>query len=394
MATPRVLHAPIRLRTITLERVEEVRAIWSRWDELAVLAAQPFCAPAWMMSWWEHVAPPGARLRVMAMFEDEQLVALAPFFADRGMGGVRRYRLLGASTSAPLDILARTGIEPEVAAALVDTLRDADPRPDVLMFEGMPATSPWTKLLGERWPGLRACPQYTQPSPYIELGDSTYEHWFQSRTSHFRSNLRRGLREMDKVGASVRLSTRSELARDLATFGHLHRTRWSKRGEAGAVDARIERMLQRAGEQLIDAGRFHVWSMQVDGRDISSHIFLAAGGSTSYWLGGFDRDGAGVRQPAVMTIRAAIERAFQSDATIFDLGPGAQTYKYSFARLERSIEWVLLIPRGWRSLPARAQMLRPRARILLAQRLTPGAKRVVRRLLAWKGALRRKQATP
>jgi CelD/BcsL family acetyltransferase involved in cellulose biosynthesis len=383
------------LRSVTLSQADQVRAVWSQWDALAVRAAKPFCAPAWMMAWWEHVAPPDAKLRVSAMYDGDDLVAIAPFFMDRGLGGVRRYRLLGAGTSAPIDILASDGTERAVAAALVKTLSETAPRPDVVMFEGIPTASPWTALLCELWPRLRVRSQYSQPSPFIEVQGTTYDQWFTSRSASFRSSLRRGLRAIEEVGGSERHSANAtELAQDLEAFARLHRTRWSKRGEAGAVDARVERMLMAAGTQLIEDGRFQLWTMRVNDRDISAHIFVAAGGTTSYWLGGFDKDGAGVRQPAIMTIRSAVEHAFRSGITILDLGPGAQTYKYSFARLERSIDWVLLIPPGWRSLPARAQMVRPRARILLAQRLTPSAKRVVRRLLAWKGALQRKKYSP
>jgi len=86
-----------------------------------------------------------------------------------------------------------------------------------------------------------------------------------------------------------------------------------------------------------------------------------------------------------------VEHAFHSGGQVLDLGPGAQPYKYNFSRDEVSVEWTLMIPRGWRSLLARAQMARPRARIVLAQRLSPAAKRVIRRVLGWKGALRRKK---
>jgi len=377
------------LRSVVLEHPSQVSPLWSPWDNLAIASARPYCAPAWMMAWWKHVAPPHALLRVSALFDGDELVAIAPFFADRGFGGLCRYRLLGARTCAPLDILARRGTERAVVEALIATFATAQPRPDVIMLEGVPGSSPWIELLRHAWAGLRVRPQYSQPAPRIELSESAYDDWFKSRSAHFRSNLRRGQRELQKLGAVTKLSVAGdEVQRDIEAFGRLHRARWKRRGESGAVDARVERMLVDAAEHLTPSGRLQVWTTRVGDQDVSAQVFVAAGGTTAYWLGGFDNSTVKIHQPAVMTLLCAVEHAFRRRGLLVDLGPGAQNYKYDFASSEVAIDWLLLIPRGWRSLLARPQMLRPRARIFLAQRVGPRAKRVVRRLLAMRGALR------
>jgi hypothetical protein len=103
-------------RNVILVSEEQIESIWAQWDELAVLTSSPYCCPAWMMAWWRHVAPSTAQLRVVAVFDGADLLGVAPFFVDRGLGGVRRYRLLGAGTSAPLGIIARSGAERMVAS--------------------------------------------------------------------------------------------------------------------------------------------------------------------------------------------------------------------------------------------------------------------------------------
>jgi hypothetical protein len=35
------------------------------WDELAVAAGRPYCAPAWMLAWWRALVPAGSELRVV-----------------------------------------------------------------------------------------------------------------------------------------------------------------------------------------------------------------------------------------------------------------------------------------------------------------------------------------
>jgi CelD/BcsL family acetyltransferase involved in cellulose biosynthesis len=384
---------PALLSSITIDDAAQAQAVWSQWDELAVLTSKPYCSPAWMMSWWEHVAPPSALLRIIAVFDGEDVVGIAPFFADRGPGGVRRYRLLGAGTCAPLDVLAQPGMERAVGTAIARRLAEADPSPDVIMLEGLPGSSPWPELLGDVWPGrgsLSIRRQFSQPAPFVELRGGTYDAWLGAKTSIARRKIRQEVKALHHHGATVRLTTNpEELARDLEAFAALHRVRWDKWGGSGVLDARVERMLAQVGARLIGEGRFRLWSIDLDGRTISSHLFLVAGGEVSYWLGGFDDQDTRIRRPAIMTIRSALEHAFSVGDHRVDLGPGGQSYKYEFSQTASSVEWILLIRPGWRSLLARAQLARLRARIVLAQRLPPRAKRLVRRALAWRPALRR-----
>jgi CelD/BcsL family acetyltransferase involved in cellulose biosynthesis len=389
---------PLALRCVSVEHPGQARAVWSQWDGLAVLTSKPYCSPEWMMAWWEHVAPPGALLRITAVFGGEELVGIAPFFVDRGLGGVRRYRLLGAGTCAPVDLLARPGLERAVGAVIARALAEADPSPDVLVLEGVPGGSPWPGLLRDAWPArgrLSLRRQFSQPAPFVDLRAGTYESWLGSKTSIARRKIRQEVKAMQQQGATVRLSrNQEELARDLGAFAELHRARWRKRGGSGVLDARVERMLAAAGSRLIERGRFRLWSMDLDGRTISSHLFVVAGGDAAYWLGGFDERETRIRRPGMMIIRSALEHAFGAGDQRFDLGPGGQPYKYEFAQNANSVDWILLIPRGRRSLLARAQLAPLRARILTAQRLSPGAKRMVRRVLEWRPAWPRRRRAP
>lgn len=372
------------LRSVIVGESEQARTLWRQWDELTVSRSRPYCSPAWMMAWWDHVAPPGAQLRLNAVFDGEQLVGVAPFFADRGPGGVRRYRLLGAGTSAPLDILAQPGMEQAAAMAMARSLSEADPSPDVIMLEGVAGDSPWPGLLCDLWPdsgSLCLRKQFSQPVPFIDLHGTTYDGWVAAKSSSARRKLRKDVKVLQELGVTVRPSRNAEeLQRDLEALATLHSARWRKRGGSGVLDERVERMLAQAGRQLIDQGRFRVWSMELEGRTISAHLFVVAGGRVSYWLGGFDERETRIRQPGILTVRSALEHAFGAGASILDLGPGGQPYKYEFTQCASTAEWMLLIPRGRRSLLARAQMAPLRARMIMAQRLSPRAKRVVRRI--------------
>lgn len=374
------------LHGVTYDRLETLGAIRAAWDDLAVRLSRPYCAPAWMLAWWKHVAPPSARLRVRALFDGNELVGVAPFFADRGVAALTRYRLLAAGTSSPLDILAREGMEDAVADDASRFLAGATPTPGTIMLEGLRAPSPWPELLAEHWP-RGAAPtvsrQYTQPAPYLRLGGAGRERWLAAQSAHARHRLRRDRRAVETAGATIRLSANDdELARDLGALARLHYARWRARGGSSALDAGIERMLLEAGRELLPLGRFQLWALELDARVISAHLLVGAGNETAYAIGGFDEEEPRIRRPAVTTLVFAVEHAFETGDGVLDFGPGAQRYKYELASDDQALEWVLLVPHGWRSGLAHAQLARQRARQLLAQRLPPGAKRIVRRALA------------
>ncbi len=88
----------------------DLGAIEDAWDELAVANRLPLMAPACVMAWWRHMAPPSAQLRALAVHDDGALIGLAPFYADldKPRGRVD-YRLPGIQLAARLAPLALDG---------------------------------------------------------------------------------------------------------------------------------------------------------------------------------------------------------------------------------------------------------------------------------------------
>ena len=90
-----------------IDDVDSLERYRPAWDELAVELSQPYCAPAWTLAWWHHAAPPSTRLRVIVIRDGEDLVGIAPFYADRWGAGLQRYSLLAAESCWRLEPLAR-----------------------------------------------------------------------------------------------------------------------------------------------------------------------------------------------------------------------------------------------------------------------------------------------
>jgi CelD/BcsL family acetyltransferase involved in cellulose biosynthesis len=368
---------------LTAQLIDDASALEAHgreWDRLAVDAGRPYCAPGWMLAWWRAAAPEHARLRAVVVCDGEQLAGVAPFWIDRAAPGLVRYRLLGAELSARVEPLAAAGRERDVAAAVADELASAEP--GYLRFEGLSRESEWPELVAGAWGGGRAWlhRELPIPAPKVELGDSTFEAWFAGRSSNFRQQVRRKRRKLDSAGAVFRRAGQDELERDLQAFARLHHERWDWRGGSSALNPGIERMLLEAGRGLVDENRFRLYSIEIEGEIVSSHLFVAAGREVSYWNGGFDARWH-AHSPSLHSILQALEEALELGEGRLDLGPGGQEYKYRLADGEDQLEWHTLVPPGPRYALARARLAPYQAKWALSRRLSAEHKEKLKRLL-------------
>jgi len=329
------------------------------WDELAQAASLPLCAPGWMLSWWRHMAPEGSELRVIAVRDGEALVALAPWFAGRGPRGRVDMRFLGAQISDRVDVLCRPGREREAAAAIRRAIAAVRPRPDLIAFEAVPASSRWTRTLASGAAGRARLTRYRNsvlPAPTVTLpGDGGFEGWMAGRSSNFRSQMRRMRRKLESGGGTVRmLRDPAEMSRGIGSLLALHRERWSGRGESGLARQGVPGLLVDAAAAL-GPDRLRLWVAEIDGEPISVQLFIAAGTEIKYWNGGWAEAHAALK-PSMLTILAAIEDAIGRGERRMDLGVGTHEYKLRFADGEDQITWGGVIARNHRWPATRAEL--------------------------------------
>ncbi len=360
-----------------------LEALTPEWDALAVSNKRPTCSPAWMLGWLRHLAPAGACARVVAVRDEQELIGLAPFFVQEELRGRTDYRMMGESLprTAPL---ACPGREWEVAQAIGATLTEAIPRADVLALENGPVASPWPAALRDTWPGSvrPIARQYlVQESHTISLSAASFDAWLEGKSSNFRSQMRRMRRQFASAGGIARTSTAATLERDVDAFLRLHAGRWEGRGQSSIV-ARGEEMRKLfldAGHMHVEAHRFRLCMLEIEGEPISAQLFSESGGETLYFNGGWDERFAKLK-PAMLGILYAIEDAFARGDERIDLAPGGQQYKLRFADGNDPVAWTILMTPGWR-LPLTAARLTP----MLAQEAARG---VAKRSLSEQGAAR------
>ena len=375
----------------TLTTLDEIEPWRAAWDDLAVRTERPFCSPAWMLTWWRYAAPAGGRLRVIVAREGPRLVGVAPLFVVRGRGRPSRYRVLGAGTGMRAEPLAHPGEEARAGAAFARALGAASPRPGLILFEGVPTSSPWPRLLAAALPGHRGPWTHvdvTRPAPTLRLTGRTFDEWLAGQSRNFRGQMRRARRQLDEAGAVIRVADSEGVGmeRDIRAFARLHHARWDWRGGSAVLDARIERMLVEAASRLGPL-RFRLWLIEVEGLAISAHLFVCAGGEVAYWLGGFDEAWARQR-PAMVALLRSVEHAFASGDHRVDFGGGDQPYKYRFADGEDLLAWVTLVPRDRRYLAARAGLLPRQAYRMLSDRLSEDAQERIRTIASTLGPRR------
>ncbi|GAC1318382.1 MAG: hypothetical protein NVSMB25_07780 [Thermoleophilaceae bacterium] len=353
------------------------------WDQLAVDAGRPYCAPGWLLSWWSHARPPGAVLRVVVVQADGVLIGVAPMYAQVDRLRVARYSFLAGDIAARVEPLAKLGREREVAGAVVTALARARPALGSIGFEGVPTDSAWPGLLAGGWPhGRRAWLHRKQMivAPAVTVNPEGFDAWMKSKSSNFRQQMRRSRRKLEGAGAVFRRAERLTLERDLRSFSQLHKARWAERGGSSALLPGVEEMLSAAADALIDSGRFRLTSIDIDGRTISSQLYLVAGAEMSYWLGGFDKEWA-AQHPTLVALVAGIEEAHTLGHRRLDLGPGAMDYKYRMADTDEPLAWIDLVPRGPRYPLVRLRLLPQLLRPALAARLSDRQKRALLRML-------------
>ena len=373
------------LETVLITEIEELERLSERWRELAHACSCPAALPGWQLAWWRHLAPRGALLRAVAVFDDDRLVGLAPFFVNPG----RRvdYRLLGAGITHRLSPLAAPGREREIASLVVDALAGASPRPDLIAFEGIDAGSPWPQAFVDSWPGKLRPWRYvtsTHPAPVLELRGS-FEEWLATRSSNFRQQIARARRAIEAKGGSIHLALEStEIERALDAFADLHLQRWKKRG-GSSLDEDVFALLEEGAHDLVERGEMRLWVIELGGKVVCVAIFLTAGGEILFFNSGFD-ESHGDLKPGLVALFAAVEDAFARGSRKFDFGGGATSYKLRFTSGDAPIHWIGIVPRSRRYLLTRARLAPQQwgsfVRRLSRRFLSPRQRTRIKRLLS------------
>jgi CelD/BcsL family acetyltransferase involved in cellulose biosynthesis len=331
--------------------IDRLAEIAPAWDALAVECGRPLVSPAWMLAFWRHVRPPDAELHVVAVRDGDELVAIAPFFAQRNGRGRVDLRMLGRAMprTGPL---ALPGREWDAAAAVADALARATPRADVIALESGPLASHWPDALADGWPGATRPLMrryFVQNSYVVSLAADSPDAWLAAKRPHFRKRMTRLRRLVAEAGGVPRMSTAATLEQDVAAFVRLHAARWDGRGASEIVALRegLTAVYEEVGRAHAASGRFRLYLLELDGEPVAAELLAAAGGEVVSINGGWDPRHAKLGVSNVCMLHA-IEDAFARGDRRLDWGPGDQLFKRRFADGDDPVCWTMLVPPGRR----------------------------------------------
>jgi CelD/BcsL family acetyltransferase involved in cellulose biosynthesis len=378
-AASRVKAADGQIHMSVIEQRSMLQETSFSWDTLAIASSRPYCAPGWMLSWWDHVRPAGSTLRALAVREDSGLIGLLPLCLSRDKWGIVSGSVLGHDTSSYSEPLALESRQSEVAAAIASSLSVAGDGLDVLSLTGIPHNSPWPRLLQQTWPGPRPRISLvsTMLAPFAELPPDGFDTWFGSRSRNFRQQARSRRREFLRRGGRFRRAgSPGEMLSGLQDLQRLHLGRWSARGGSQAlVPGVIPMLIQASGE--LGPDRMQVWIAEVDEGAVAAALFVSAGHEMHYWLGGFDESWASLSLSLLLLVEA-VRHAAESGYSRVSFGPGAQEYKYRLATGEEQLDWIDMLPVNPRYPYVRLVQSPQRLYQLTARRTPPNVKERVK----------------
>lgn len=373
--------------TLSADIIEQEAALGpvrAEWDALAIECGRPFCAPAWMLSWWHHARPEGGGLHLIAVNDGNRLVGLAPLWTLQPASmPVSAYEVLTDRLSPPVGPLAAPGREREVAALMTRALTRTRPRQSFLRLWDKFGPDDFSRQVVEAWP--RRPPwvhaAVRMPTPVVSLEEHDYEAWLEGRSSKFRQEARRRHRRLEELGARIRRAGPDDYWPAIEALLDLHAARWRDRGGSNALVAGLPSMLEEAAAELVPSGRMRIFTIEVEGRVIAANMLLAAGGEVAGWLSGFDEEWGRYSFSMLLALHAIADAA-ESGESRLNLGPGDMDYKRRLADAQEEITGLTVVPRSAATYPlTRLGLLAYQARWALSARLSKRTKARLRHAL-------------
>jgi CelD/BcsL family acetyltransferase involved in cellulose biosynthesis len=335
---------------------EGIEPVVPLWDDLVERSgSRAWVTPAWMLGWWRTYRP-SARLRVVAVFEHEELVALGPF-CEVGPPGLRLVRFLG-QLHQPNRIITAPGKEAS-AGVVWDALRWRKSALDLFDLEDTPGSGYQTLMADPHW------------KVFDEAGDScarivieqSADDYLKGRNSLSR-DMERIRRKMERDGHTVDVvgaDTPSEIEAHLPAIAAITAIAQRDRHKSGELEQLAEGSMPGTVDAMIRAGRVHLTLLRIDGLPAAYSFDLLGGGTVQGHLMAYDSQW----QPYAPGMRC-MEEAFRWSVSQghreFDLGVGVGGYKHRWSRDEYHTRRVIAAPSLGRLEVARAGLaLRARA---------------------------------
>jgi CelD/BcsL family acetyltransferase involved in cellulose biosynthesis len=331
----------------------------ARWNELA--RGVPFRRWEWLEPWWRHygleAGHPVAsqQLCLLAGWDQEQLVAIAPWYLARTWADGRVIRSLGADEvcSDYISILCQTGHEDAVGAALAAWLteRAQDDRTEHFGWDLIELES---VMAGDRGTG-RMLDHLTEMGNgvYPRAGLSCWRLDLPPRwddlvgrlSKSHRKQVRRAARKLAGDKAVLRCATTvEELEQGFQILVDLHQRRWQSRGEGGCfARPRFLAFHREASARLFASGCVELTWVELDGRPLVAEYNLVGSDVLYAYQSGIDPDRL-EHDPGRLGIAAMLQWAIGRGLRSYDFLRGDEPYKAHWRAQPRPAWEIRVVP--------------------------------------------------
>jgi len=290
--------------TSIIESVADLTALTDEWNALLDDSAQSSFSvrPWWMLSWWRHFAPDGARLRVIVCRDaGGALIGLAPLYLDPS---ARELRFIGVvthtagdgaiPTNPTAEVIARRGSETAAIGAILAAIEEQDDWRRLWLARMQPERASGVLLAGASQ--LRANPQRNL---FVDTAGD-WEAYRATLGAAGRKRIQCYARRAAERGCVFRqVASVDELGRAFALYFQWHDALLDGRGIYSRPHcAAFLREIVGTG---FAEGRVRVWVAELDGVLVAVDIALVDRGVLTEFQGHADPAHAAMRLGHVMT---------------------------------------------------------------------------------------------
>jgi len=311
------------IEIITTER--KLRELADSWETLEKVAqVSPFSTYAWVATWWRHFGE-GRPLRVLAAYDKDRLVGIAPFYIA-GNPLVKRLEFIGSGRLADYGDLIihpeadRVGIIGDFVDAAIEMAGW-----HIMALNEIPGWSPNLQVLVETT-GKRAelltsiCESNT--CPCIEL-EKDWDSYLAGLGRKITSDLGRRRRRLNELGRfkTVFIEECDDLSiNDIIRLHGFHEQSIFQKTDHHNFFIDVTKVF--ADKKMLCLG-----VLKSVGGTIAFHYNISCGNKLYNWLTGFDPTYRKV-SPGKILLAESVHRAFDLGSTRFDFMRGDEDYKF------------------------------------------------------------------
>ncbi len=314
------------------------------WNELIVRsgATNFFLSFEWYRTCRLHLAEGGAMCVAVAR-RDGRVQGIAPL-CIKSKEGFRRLGFMGPADYQ--DFIIAPEHRPQTLEAILHALR-SHPGWDIFELVRAPSDSPnfeQLQLAAFRANGLYEV-RPTDVAPYIRI-ESSWDAYWQSLDRRFRSDSRRCMKKLEAEVGSVSfrvLDDREEISTHLDVLMKQHIARRDARDYSLFHSPAYRSFYTALAEAFRRKGALSLAAMRAGDRIAALSLGFTYGGKYLDLVTSFDEALAKYSVGRLLAIYTA-EQAFRANLEEYDMGSGAETYKFKWKPRTRRLCAVTLCP--------------------------------------------------